>query len=100
VIPISPGGSLAMNLRAGQSVNLDAGEPVVWNLYIGASQVSQGLQVIYGGVTIDTRVMNAYAVLVSTYAPYQFPEPVNVMLVATSTYDNVQVATVYLSIVN
>ncbi len=99
-IPISPGGSLALTMRAGQSVALDAGEPVVWNMFIGGTQVTYGAQVIYAGVTIDTTVLNAYAVSVNTYAPFALRDVVTVALVATSTYDSVQVATVYLSIVN
>ena len=99
-IPISPGGALALTLRAGQSVSLDAGEPVVWNMYIGSTQVTYGAQVVYGGVTFDVANLNAYVVAVQTYAPFLLREAVNVTMVATSTYDSVQIATVYLSVVN
>ena len=99
-IPISPGGALALTLRAGQSVSLDAGEPVVWNMYIGSTQVTYGAQVVYSGVTFDTANLNAYVVAIYTYAPFLLRETVNVTMVATSTYDSVQIATVYLSVVN
>lgn len=99
-IPISPGGAIALTLRAGQSVSLDAGEPVVWNMYIGSTQVTYGAQVVFGGVTFDTANLNAYVVAVYTYAPFLLRETVNVTMVATSTYDSVQIATVYLSVVN
>ena len=99
-IPISPDGALALTLRAGQSVSLDAGEPVVWNMYIGSTLVTYGAQVVYGGVTFDVANLNAYVVEVQTYAPFMLRETVNVTMVATSTYDSVQIATVYLSVVN
>ncbi len=94
------GGSLALAIRAGQSIDLDSGEPMVWNMYIAGTQVTYGAQILYGGVTFDTFNLSPYAVTVNTYAPFFLPNPVDVTLVATSTYDAFQVATVYLTVVN
>ena len=99
-IPIALGGSVALAIRAGQSFSLDSGEPVVWNMYIAGTQVSYGAQIIYAGVTFDTFNQSPYAVTVNTYAPFFLPNPVDVTLVATSTYDSFQVATLYLTVVN
>jgi hypothetical protein len=99
-VPISPGGSIGIAIRAGQSVALDAGEPVVWNLFIGGTQVTYGTQVSYAGVTIDTLNLNSYVVSLNTYAPFVLQNAVNVTLVATSTYDSVQVVVIQLSIIN
>ena len=98
--PIAPGGSLDIAIHAGQTLNLDAGEPVVWNILIGGTAVTYGAQVYYAGVNIRTTNLSQSAVAVSTYAQYPLPASVPITLVATSTYDSFQVATVYLLIVN
>lgn len=87
-------------IHAGQTLNLDAGEPVVWNILIGGTAVTYGAQVYYAGVNIATATLSQSAVAVSTYAQYQLQASVPITLVATSTYDSFQVATVYLLIVN
>jgi hypothetical protein len=97
---IAPGGSLDLAMRAGQTLNLDAGEPVVWNILIGGTAVTYGAQVYYAGVNITTTTLSPSAVAVSTYAQYQLAASVPITLVATSTYDSFQVATIYLQIVN
>ena len=99
-LPVSPGGSLDLTIRAGQTLNLDAGEPVVWNILIGGTAVTYGAQVYYAGVNLSTTNLSPSAVALSTYAQYQLPASVPITLVATSTYDSFQVATVYLLIVN
>jgi hypothetical protein len=98
--PIAPGGSLDLAIHAGQTLNLDAGEPVVWNILIGGTAVTYGVQVYYAGVNIHATTLSQSAVAVDTYAQYPLQASVPITLVATSTYDSFQVATVYLLIVN
>ena len=98
--PVAPGGSLNLAVRAGQSVVLDAGEPAVWTMYVGGAAVSGGAQVYYAGADIKATTLSASRVAVDTYAAYPLPASIPIMLVATSTYDSAQVATVNLLITN
>lgn len=98
--PVAPGGSLDLAIHAGQSVSLDAGEPAIWTLLVGGSAVSTGVQVYYAGASITATTLNPSAVVVDTYATYPLLASIPVTLIATSTYDSVQVATVNLLITN
>lgn len=98
--PVAPGGSMNLAVRAGQSVVLDAGEPAVWTLYVGGSAVSGGAQVYYAGANITATVLSRSSLAVDTYAAYLLPAAIPITLVATSTYDSAQVATVNLLITN
>ena len=97
---VPPGGSINLAIHAGQSVSLDAGEPVVWTLFVGGSAVSGAAQVYYAGVNITATTLNPSAVVVNTYAPYPLQAAIPITLVATSTYDSAQVATVNVLITN
>jgi len=97
---VAPGGSLDLAIHVGQSVRLDAGEPVVWTMYVGGSAISGGIQVYYAGADIMATTLNSSTVVLDTYATYQLQSSVPITLVATSTYDSVQVATVNLLITN
>jgi hypothetical protein len=98
--PVAPGGSLSLAIRAGQSMTLDAGEPAVWTLYVGGAAVSGGAQVYYAGANITATTLSRSSVAVDTYAAYMLPTSIPITLVATSTYDSAQVATVNLLITN
>lgn len=98
--PVSAGGSLDLAIRAGESVVLDAGEPVVWTLLVGGSAVSGGAQVFFAGANITATTLGRSAVAVDTSADFRLRAPVPIALVATSTFDSVQVATVNLLITN
>jgi hypothetical protein len=98
--PVAPGGSLDLAIHAGQSVSVDAGEPVVWTLLLGGSAVTGAAQVYYAGASITASTLNPSAVVVDSYAAYPLPASVPITLIATSTYDSVQVATVNLLITN
>jgi hypothetical protein len=98
--PVAPGGSLDLVVRAGQSVTFDAGEPAVWTLYVGGAAVSGGAQVYYAGADITATTLNRFVVALDTYAAYRLPAAIPITLVATSTYDSAQVATVNLLITN
>ena len=98
--PVSAGGSLNLAIRAGESIVLDAGEPAVWTLLVGGSAVSGGAQVFFAGVNIIATTLSPSAVAVDTRADFRLRAPVPIALVATSTFDSVQVATVNLLITN
>ena len=98
--PVAPGGSINLAIHAGQSLNLDAGEPAVWTLIVGGNAISGGARVSYAGVDIRATTLNQFAVAVDTFAPYPLQVAVPITLVATSTFDSVQVATVNLLITN
>lgn len=97
---VAPGGSINLAIHAGQSLNLDAGESAVWTLLVGGNAISGGARVSYAGVNISATTLNPYAVAIDTFAPFPLQMTVPVTLVATSTYDAVQVATVNLIITN
>ena len=98
--PVPSGGSINLVIHAGQSVSLDAGEPAVWTLFVGGSAVSGAAQVYYAGANITATTLNPSAVVVNTYAPYPLQAAIPITLIATSTYDSAQVATVNLLITN
>ena len=97
---VPSGGSLDLAIHAGQSATFDAGEPAVWTMYVGGSAVSGGAQVYYLGANITATSLNQSSVTVDTYAVHLLPASIPVTLVATSTYDSAQVATVNLLITN
>ena len=98
--PVSVGGSLDLAIRVGQSIILDANEPVVWTLLVGGSAVSGGAQVFFAGANITATTLSRFEVAVDTSADFRLRAPVPIALVATSTFDSVQVATVNLLITN
>ena len=101
--PVASGGSLDLAVRAGQTVMFDAGEPAVWTMYVGGSAVSGGAQVsqvYYAGADIGFNSSSRSSVTVQTYAAYPLQVAIPITLVATSTYDSAQVATVNLLLTN
>ncbi len=98
--PVASGGSLNLAVHAGQSVTLDAGEPAVWTMYVGGAAVSGGAQVYYAGANITATTLSRSSVAVDTFAVFRLPASIPITLVATSTYDSAQVATVNLLITN
>ena len=98
--PVASGGSLNVAVRAGQSVIFDAGEPAIWTMYVGGSAVSGGAQVYYAGADISATMLSQSRIAVDTYAAFQLRSSIPITLVATSTYDSAQVATVNLLITN
>lgn len=97
---VAPGGSTDLAIHVGQSVRLDAGEPVVWTLYVGGSAISGGVQMYYAGADITATTLNSSTVALDTYATYALQSSIPMTLVATSTYDSFQVATVNLWLTN
>ena len=99
-MPVAPGGSIDLAIRAGQSVRFDAGEPAVWTMYVGGTAVSGGARVYYAGAEITATTLTPSAVAVDTYAAYPLQASIPIKLVAVSTYDSAQVATINLLITN
>lgn len=98
--PVAAGGSLDLAIHVGQSVILDAGEPAVWTLLVGGSAISGGAQVFFAGANITATTLNPSAVVVDTNAVFRLQASIPITLIATSTFDSVQVATVNLLITN
>jgi len=89
-----PGSSPTIYVRAGESLELDASEPVVWTLYVGGTAISaSGTSVSYGGVDITLTAVSPSRIAVDTSAYAPLVDPVPITLVATSTFDSAQVAT-------
>ncbi|MDE1949268.1 MAG: hypothetical protein KGI35_11675 [Burkholderiales bacterium] len=100
-VTVDPGAVRQVSIYAGQTIELDASEPVDWTLYVGGSAVTGSATVSYDGVTLSQTAVSPSRISVSTsaYAPSSAP-PVLVSFVATSTYDSTQVATVDVAISN
>jgi hypothetical protein len=98
--PVVAGGSLSLVIHAGQSLRLDAGEPVFWTLYIGGTAVTLGAQVFYAGLDITGTTVSSSAIVVDTFAASPLSAAIPITLVATSTIDSAQVATVDVLITN
>lgn len=95
--PVLQGQALDVSASIGQSIVFDANEPVVWSFAANGSPLfANGTTVDVGGVTLtETQVSPSRVVFDSAfYGPALVP--VNVLLTATSTIDNAQVATIRL----
>ena len=100
-VQIVPGQSQSLSVSVGQSLELDASEPVVWTLEVGGSAVTgSGTTVYYAGVSITQTAVSSSRIVVDTSAAYPLAAPVPITLVATSTVDAAQVATVNVLITN
>jgi hypothetical protein len=88
------GGVERVNLRVGQSVQLDAGEPVVWTMLAGGSAFPGNLTIYYGGAYITQTLVGTRRLLVDTSAPGPLVAGVPVRFTAVSTYDGALVTTV------
>ena len=98
---IGPGSSPTIYVRAGQSFELDASEPVIWTLYVAGTAVSgSGTTVHYAGVDVTLTAESPSRIAVDTFAGFPLLDPIPVTLVATSTFDSAQVATVNVVITN
>ena len=97
---VGQGGSTNLALLAGESVILDAGEPVIWTLFVGGAAVGTGAQVFYAGLNLRASKLDAFTVALDTFADFPLAAPVAVTLVATSALDSALVATVNILITN
>ena len=69
--PVNAGGSLDIAIRAGQSLRLDAGEPVVWTFFVGGTAIRGGAQVYYAGADITAFTINVRSMGLDTFAAYR-----------------------------
>ena len=96
---IVPGQLVRVAVLAGQSVELDANEPVEWTFTIGNSPLfGNGTTVFVAGLAITQTAVSRSRVVIDTAASGPFPAPVILNLTATSTIDAAQVAFVDLAI--
>lgn len=95
--PVLQGQALDVSANVGQSIVFDANEPVVWRFAANGSPLfADGTTVDLGGVTLTESQVSASQVVFdsSFYGPALLP--IDVLLTATSTIDNAQVATIRL----
>lgn len=96
-----PGAAQDFRISAGQSLELDADEPVLWTLIVGGNAITSiGTTVSYAGVEITETVLTPSRVALDTFAPFFLPAPVPITLTATSTIDSALVATINVLITN
>lgn len=100
-VHIGPGMAQTIMLPVGQSIALDASEPVVWSLRVGGTVVTgAGATVDYGGVSIRQTTLTASRILIDTYSDFPLGAPLSFSLVATSMFDAAQVANIRVVLVN
>ena len=98
---IRPGAIQTVYLPVGESIEFDASEPVTWRLIVGGSTITGvGATVDYGGVSITQSVLTRSQVLIDTDSYYLLSAPLSFTLIATSTLDFAQVATIEVVLVN
>jgi len=100
-VAVQPGGVQSITISAGQSIELDASEPVVWTLEVGGSAVTgSNASVYYQGVTITETALSSSRIALDTSAAFFLSAPVPITLIAISTFDSAEVATVNVWITN
>ncbi|MEO8858421.1 MAG: hypothetical protein ABI343_15675 [Burkholderiaceae bacterium] len=98
---IIPGAPQTILLTVGQSIEFDANEPVTWSLLVGGSAVSgDGVTVNYGGVDITLVTETDSRIFINTTTNFFLGAPLIFTLVATSTLDLAQVATIEIQLTN
>lgn len=92
-----PGVVGTIDLAAGQSVELDANEPVDWAFSVGGSPLfGNGTTVYYGGLAITETAVSPSRVVIETAVTGPRLSPITITTTATSTIDAAAVATVNL----
>ena len=100
-VAIQPGGAQNITISAGQFIELDASESVVWTLEVGGSAVTgTNTSVYYQGVTITETALSSSRIALDATSAVFLPSPVPITLTAVSTFDPAQVATVTVLITN
>ena len=95
------GNSSTIYVRVGQSFELDASEPVIWTLYVADTAVSgSGTTVHYAGADVTLIEESPSRIAIDTFAAAPLADPIPLTLVATSTIDSAEVATVDVLITN
>jgi hypothetical protein len=95
------GSTQSVVMSAGQSIELDANEPVVWTLQVGTTSYEGfNTSVYYRGVTITETALSPSRIALDTSASFFLASSVGITLTAVSTYDSAVVATVDVLITN
>lgn len=90
-----PGSVGTIDLSAGQSIELDASEPVDWAFSVGGSPLfGNGTTVYYGGLAITETAVSPSRVVLETAVTGAYVSPITIMMTATSTIDAAEVATI------
>lgn len=90
-----PGRVGTIDLSAGQSIELDATEPVDWAFSVGGSPLfGNGATVYYGGLAITETAVSPSRVVLETAVTGAYVSPITITMTATSTIDAAEVATV------
>ena len=97
---VAPGGAIDVVMRVNDSVILDAVEPVYWTMLVGGQAYGTGIEVFYAGAFIGTFALDSFAVEVYADAGPRLNSSIPITLVATSTFDSAQVASVNILITN
>lgn len=100
-VQFGPGVSQNFYISAGQSLELDANEPVVWTLEVGGTAITgSGSTVYYSGASITETALSPSRIAIDTFAAYPLTTAIPMTLTATSTIDAAQVATINILITN
>ncbi len=99
-VEIEPGGVQNISIEAGESLELDASQPVEWTLQVGGTAVTGDSAVYYLGVNITEVTLSSSQIALNTFAPMDLSASVPITLTAISTIDSTQVATVNVLITN
>lgn len=90
-----------ISIRVGQSIELDASEPVQWTLDVGGSLITgRGATVYFAGATVSLTGLSPSRIAIDTSAAFPLAAPVLLTFTATSTIDSALVATVDVYVTN
>lgn len=90
-----PGSVGTINVTAGETIELDANEPVEWAFSVDGSPLfGSGTTVYYGGLSITESAVSPSRVVLDTAVNGTYLSPITVTMTATSTIDAAEVARV------
>ena len=98
--PVYSGGHRSITMYAGQTIELDANEPVYWTLLVGGGSVAGSVTVVYAGLAVTQTEISTSRIAVNTSSRFGLASPVPMTFIATSTIDSAQVATVDVLVTN
>jgi hypothetical protein len=88
-----------VSILVGQSIELEATEPVVWGFSVNGSPLfGSGTTVFYQGVSVTQSFLSPSRVVIDTALVGPAVLPIFITLSATSTFDAAQVAVVNLQV--
>jgi len=92
-----PGVVGSIDLTAGQTIELDANEPVDWAFSVNGSPLfGSGTTVFYNGLAFTETAVSPSRVVLQTAVTGGYVSPVTITMTATSTIDAAEVAIVNL----